>query len=214
MTASQLFRSIGAPDRIRGAKPGNNLRGINVPVAAGASFVDVTFPSHRTGEASFQSVATAMDSSSRLVPGVYYYNPTIVNELGETSATQEKRIEVTAGQRVDFAFYGIKDKYKNWRRRIYRGAASGIYDGYFELPLESSAPFADTGQPFTGKQTPPQGDLQAAAGEEPDAVYAIVAVPSWNAGSVWVTNKTKEGFRVNFSTAPDANATLDWILIR
>ncbi len=50
---------------------------------------------------------------------------------------------------------------------------------------------------------------------EPNALYTIFASLSYNGGAIWITNKATTGFTVNWVTAtPDANQTLDWLLIR
>lgn len=43
----------------------------------------------------------------------------------------------------------------------------------------------------------------------PDALYKVVASPSWNT-VVWVTGKTAQQFVANFSTPAPAGATIDW----
>jgi hypothetical protein len=48
---------------------------------------------------------------------------------------------------------------------------------------------------------------------EPDTNYGVVVTPQWNT-TVWVTNKTTTGFRINFGTAPTVASALDWFLFR
>lgn len=47
---------------------------------------------------------------------------------------------------------------------------------------------------------------------QPDSKYAVQCTPGWNT-NCFVTNKTKDGFTLNF-TAPVTDTTLDWMLIR
>jgi hypothetical protein len=41
--------------------------------------------------------------------------------------------------------------------------------------------------------------------------YRVVAMPTWNT-TVWISNRTTTGFRIDFGTAPTASATLYWTL--
>lgn len=47
--------------------------------------------------------------------------------------------------------------------------------------------------------------------EEDTNSYAIHVTPNWNT-VCWVTNKTVNGFTINFGTPPTTNRTLDWIM--
>jgi hypothetical protein len=48
---------------------------------------------------------------------------------------------------------------------------------------------------------------------EPDTSYGVVATPSWGT-TVWVTNRAKTGFTLNFGTGAPANALVDWLTFR
>ena len=43
------------------------------------------------------------------------------------------------------------------------------------------------------------------------AVYGVCVIPQWNT-TVWVTNKTNTGFRVNFGTPPLSDSYIDWFV--
>jgi len=43
------------------------------------------------------------------------------------------------------------------------------------------------------------------------AVYGVCVIPQWNT-TVWVTNKTNTGFRVNFGTPPSLDSYIDWFV--
>jgi hypothetical protein len=43
------------------------------------------------------------------------------------------------------------------------------------------------------------------------AVYGVCVIPQWNT-TVWVTDKTNTGFRVNFGTPPLSNSYIDWFI--
>jgi hypothetical protein len=50
--------------------------------------------------------------------------------------------------------------------------------------------------------------------DEFDTGYLAIVTPQWNT-SVWVTNKTTKGFRLNFGTgAPAGGSALDWATFR
>jgi hypothetical protein len=107
-----------------------------------------------------------------------------------------------------------------FRRRVYRSSTDpasngGVYDGYYDLTLNSNSPWTDTGAAFTGtKRVPPAVGTGSTSHIEPDGNYGIVVTPSWNASS-WITAKATTGFTINFSAAPGGGGgTVDWILIR
>jgi len=182
-----------------------------VIVPSGSSFVDIAFPNHTAGTAAIKAAMAVTDGNSSLPGKTYYYVGTIVNEVGETQAIGgvQKMIAVGAGQRVDITFFTVSGR--NWRRRLYRGTASGVYDGYFEMAIESYTTFHDSGQAFTARRA--GTSAEGARGIEPDAVYAVAVSPGWNT-TTWITSKSTGGFRVNFGTTPPAESTLDWIIIR
>lgn len=47
-----------------------------------------------------------------------------------------------------------------------------------------------------------------------DANFGVTCTPEWNAGSVWITGKTVNGFTINWATAPAAATNIGWQLIR
>ena len=46
-----------------------------------------------------------------------------------------------------------------------------------------------------------------------DDNYTILVEVSWNT-TVWITNKTGGGFRINFGTAAPSGATVRWVKVR
>jgi hypothetical protein len=48
---------------------------------------------------------------------------------------------------------------------------------------------------------------------EPDTNYGVIVTPQWNT-TVWISNKTTTGFRVNFSIAPSQASYIDWLVFR
>ncbi len=211
LTSTQFLRSIAAADQTRTPVPGYNLRGISIAVSAAATTATITFPNLSSGQAAINT-ATATGSGATLPNNTYYYIATLVNEIGETAATAEQTVTTTGTQQVDITFFGLPAAQKQWRRRIYRGTASGVYDGYFEMAVESSATFSDTGQAFSGEKSPPStGD---AVGTEADTNYAIVVTPAWDT-TVRVTAKGTGSFDLAFGTAaPGGGSTFDWMMMR
>jgi hypothetical protein len=45
----------------------------------------------------------------------------------------------------------------------------------------------------------------------PEAKYGVLVTPHWNT-TVWVTDKTGDGFKINFGTAPTADSHVDWLV--
>ncbi len=136
-----------------------------------------------------------------------------MTEHGECNAGSEKTVAVGgANNSVTCAFFGMTAD--GFKRRIYRGTQSGIYDGYYETALNSNANFVDVGGAFDGVKSPPSAGVDGTSMIEPDADYAVIVTPSWLT-TCRVTGKATTGFTVDFGTAtPDANQTFDWLIVR
>lgn len=187
-----------------------NLSGVAVPVTEAANTVAVTFPATLSGTQALINTATATTGGS-LAEGTYYYICAGINELGEITASpsNEKSVAITAPNNaatIDL-FTPIPTTY---RIRVYRGTASGVYDGYYEI---TSEPFTDTGAAFDGVKAPAASGTAALSAQEPDTNYGVIVTPSWGT-TAWVTSKATSGFTINFGTAAPAGATVDWILMR
>lgn len=208
-----VARSLSAVDYLNGMPLGRNMRGKAVPVGSGVTTLAVAFPVALGAGTAAINTATAQTGGGTLAPGTYFYIGSTVNEAGESAVTSEKTVTVTApNNQVAFTFFGGGTTPVS-KRRIYRGTATGVYDGFFETGVNASS-FTDTGQAFTGLKTPMQSGVDAETSmQEPDTNYAVIVTPAWNT-TVWVTNKATSGFTVNFGTAPGSNSTLDWFIVR
>lgn len=192
---------------------GKNVRGKNVVVPSAATTLAIAFQPSRTSGNAAINVAAATDGAGTLPEGTYYYIATLVTEAGETSATAEKTVVVTApNDTVDVSFFTPPGA-AGWKRRVYRGTATGVYDGYFETALNATT-FTDTNAAFTGVKSPPAGGGDGETSmQEPDANYAVLVTPAWET-SVWVTDKATTGFTIHFGTGPSGDSTLDWFMVR
>jgi hypothetical protein len=196
-----------------GMKRGRNVRGINYSVTAGASFLDVVFP---TTYATPGPPALTPASGGKLPNGAYCYACSRVNQLGETSPGIEASVILSGtNNAVSVSTSAAAPSQSGWKYRVYRGRTSGVYDGYYEMPLNVSGAFTDNGAPFTGTTSGKfPGIGGAPSGAEPDSRYSVTVEPQWDAGSTWISNKATTGFRINFHTPPPASSALDWHLIR
>lgn len=201
------IQSLSVVDYLRPMVIGKNLRGKAIPVAAGATSHTVQFTKqHSTGQAAINTIQGA--TGGTLQPGTYYYAAAAVTERGESGAMERSVVVSAPNNAVALSFYGMPAD--GFRRRIYRGTSPGIYDGYFDLPLNGNALFTDSGQVFSGFKSPSADDTTSMV--EPDQNYAVFPSLNWDGGS-WVTNKTTEQFTVNFAAAPPG-ATLDYFMVR
>jgi hypothetical protein len=207
-----VARSLSAVDQLDGVVMGKNLRGKAVPVSADATSKVVTFATQLRPEEAAIKAAAPSQGEGVLAPGTYFYIATFVNEVAETSAVGEKSVAVTPpNNQVNFSFYGSSRP--GAKRRIYRGTASGVYDGYFETDFNATS-FTDTGGPFTGTKSPMSPGFDAETSmQEPDANYAVIVTPAGNT-TVWVTDKATTEFTVHFGTAPHSDSAFDWFIVR
>jgi hypothetical protein len=207
---------ISQLDLVNGTVQAKNFRGKAVPVTAAATFKDIVFPPAWGSGSADINTATA-GTGGTLAAGTYYYRASLVTETGETGVNLERSATVdgVTTNAVDLLFYGVAPvSGGSFRRRVYRGTAPGVYDGYFDLPVNGGATWKDTGAAYTGLKRPIQSSsLAPLAGPEVDANYAIFASPAWNT-AYWITAKATTGFRINFATPPGADSSVDWLLVR
>jgi hypothetical protein len=203
---------LSAIDNLNPAVQGKNMRGKDIPVAQAAKSVHIAFTTaHTPGQAAISTAVAGMGRGT-LAPGTYYYIASAVSEHGESGAFGEKRVVVSAANnQVAISFFPMTAD--GFKRRIYRGETSGIYDGYFETALNSNATFTDTGAAFTALKSPPSAMVDETSMIEPDANYAVLVVPNWST-TCFVTNKATTGFTINFGTAAPPGATVDWLMVR
>lgn len=47
-----------------------------------------------------------------------------------------------------------------------------------------------------------------------DTNYSVLVTPEWNAGAVWISNKSTTGFQINWATNPTVTTALGYQLVR
>ena len=191
------------------------LGGAETPVNAATS-VDIVWSDPIAGSSvgfTGQVVTVVTDASSTLAANDYEYVTTVLTGQGETDIhdNADDTATVAAGERVDMSFNGSTVDASI--RRVYRRVVGqDKWDGYFEVAIGAS--FSDTGQAFDGSDAPPTAGMRPYTLVEDDNNYSVVANASWDT-SVFVTNKTANGFTLNFGTAaPTANEVVDWLIFR
>lgn len=207
-----VTQSVRGIDLLNAGLEGRNVRGKAVAVTQTATSVAIAFTgAHNSGQPIINTIAA--QAGGTLAAATYYYICTVVTAHGESGSQNEQSVVVGgANGTVHLTFFGFTAD--GWKRRVYKGTATGVYDGYFELPLNSSAAFDDTGQAFTGLKSPNgTGQDGETSMLEPDADYAVIVTPNWGTTS-WVTAKATTGFTINFGTAAPASATVDWFIVR
>jgi hypothetical protein len=209
----RAMQYLAQADYLNANVEGKNLRGKGIVVSSGATTKDITFTAggHTPGLAAINTAAAS--AGAGLADGTYYYAATAVTQHGECAAFNEKSVTLSAGNnQTTITFFGMTQD--GFKRRVYRGTATGVYDGYYELPLNQNSAFTDTGAAFDGRKSPPAAAIDDTDMREPDANYAIMVTPHWNAGAVWVTNKATTGFTINFQSGPSGDNTVDWFMVR
>jgi hypothetical protein len=208
------FQWLGKINYLNPNVEGKNLSGVGIAVPASAASLALLFTiGHSAGQVAINT-ATAAQIGGSLAAGTYYYLGTAVTVHGETAGTSEKVVRVAApNDSVNLTFFGTA--HDGLKRRVYRGTKPGVYDGYFELPLNSDAAFADKGSAFTARRSPPISGNDDTSMQEPDANYGVMVTPNWNT-TVWITRKATTGFTMNFGTAAprDGSGMVDWLIVR
>lgn len=209
-----MVQYLSAVSYLDGNVAGRNLRGKNIALGNGVTSKAVAFTgAHGPGASAINTLTAANTGGATLAAGTYFYLATSVTTHGESPGTAEQSATIAgADNSAVVSFFGMTAD--GFKRRIYRGTATGVYDGYFEHTLNSNANFTDIGQAFDGLKSPPTPGVDDTSMIEPDANYAVVLTPSWGT-TTFVTSKATTGFTANFGTAtPDALQTFDWVLVR
>lgn len=204
------LQSVQQVNHLEPSASGKNFCG-SAAVVEGATSIAVQFGgAFGGGYADIQAATPA--TGGTLAPGAYYYLASGVTRGGESRGSTERAVTVVApNNAVSIACYGTA--HPRYKRRIYRGTAPGVYDGYFELPEKVNA-FLDVGGPFTAAGViPPRAGVVDNSLDEPDDKYLVVATPSWSTG-VHVTGKAVTGFTLNFTTPAPAGARVDYMIAR
>ncbi|MGI0010478.1 MAG: glycosyl hydrolase family 28-related protein [Nitrosopumilaceae archaeon] len=208
-----VINSLAAMDHLNGMVLGKNIRGKGITLGSGITTKTITFTGngHTPGNAAINT-ATAVAGGS-LPNNTYFLVATAVTERGECNGTGEKTV-ITSGSNnsIDVTFFGMTAD--GFKRRIYLGTVSGVYNGYYETALNLNSTFNIANLTFTGRRTIPNAGIDGTSMIEPDANYAVIITPSWLT-TIRVTSKATTGFTVDFGTAtPDANQTVDYFIIR
>jgi hypothetical protein len=210
--------SLQQYDVLESKPTGRNLCDTNVAVANAATSVAIAFPPATSADnAQINDASSGVQSGGSLdVDETYYYIGTLVTRYGESGQNRSRMKNYTTSsgnQTIDIEFFGGRPA--GSMLRLYRGTDSTgtEFDGYWDL---SGTTFTDDGTvAFTqAAKSPAQENVSGTSGQEPDANYGVIVTPSWET-TVWITSKATSGFTVNFGTAaPDANQTVDWLLMR
>jgi hypothetical protein len=205
--------SLHGVDYLTPAKQGKNVRFINLAVSAGAATKAVTFSPGFSGGAIDFSSLTASNGAGTLPPATYYYLGTVTTPGGECRGLERSVVVSAPNDTVDLAIYGLVGA-TNYKLRIYRGTATGVYGGCYELPLNTGT-YTDTNASFDIVGALPPGDgVNDNSMQEPDANYAVLVTPSWLT-THRVTSKATTGFTVDFGTAaPGGGGTIDIMMVR
>jgi hypothetical protein len=210
--AAYLY-SLGARDFTRDFVAGRNLSRLGIAVPEGEDEITVNFQASVSGgSAGWNSIVAANTGGATLADGTYYYLSTYVTPAGEGGPSSESAGIVVAGADnsvviTGFASLADADDHPSLVRRIYRGTASGEYDGYFEV---APGNFTDIGQAFTktGVQPPDAGATNSCA--EPDTNYIPHISPHYNSGGWWITDRTTTSYHVHFANVgPGGGSTFD-----
>lgn len=85
--------------------------------------------------------------------------------------------------------------------------------GFVQLPGTGNATVHGLAEKVTGTLAVPTGQTKVVVRFTrllPGNSYQITAVPAFDAGTFWVSEKTAAGFTLNFKTPAPASATIDW----
>lgn len=213
---------IGKINMLAPMVEGQNLSGVNVSVANNVSSTTVTFINAVGGGAADISTLTATTGGS-LANGTYTYSSTVLTTAGESQCAGGHAITLSGSNNaVIVNLFGTSTPSIY---RIYRSNGTTdifgnlIYQGYYELPLNTHGPFTDTGAAFTGLQSPRASGGDVLTGmNEPDTNYGVNVNPSWVASgaSVAPADKATNGFTIRYSpnTPASGSLSLDWFLYR
>lgn len=184
---------------------GKNLRHKALAVPASAASLAVTFTGTGHGAGASDINTATATAGAGLADGTYFYRATAVTGHGESASLTEKSVTLGSGNnQTTVAFFGMTTD--GFKRRIYRGTASGVYDGYYETALNSNASFVDTGAALDGKRSPPVSGVDDTAMVEPDTAYEVFVTTNWNT-TWWITAKATTGYTVNFGTSAPSDGS-------
>lgn len=220
----QALRGLYAKDSLNNRGLPANFTGF-VTVPSGSTSVVVNFPPSSNGNSG--GVQTVPSAGGSLASGTYFYKSSFVTARGESASTIETSVTLTGSNHTVTAFWVGPDPSSDgsiFRVRIYRGTTTGVYDGFWDLPLKSvvGSPgyktIVDDGTvAFTGVATAPipaSGDWTGAA--EPDTNYRVMVESAWSTARPYVLNsdKTTSGFTIHFENAPGSDTVVGWMLYR
>jgi hypothetical protein len=205
-------QSLLGVDHLSPPVAGKNLRFIAYPVGAGLSTVTVTFsPGFTGGQVDF-STLTASNGAGTLPPATYYYLCSVITPGGECPGIERSVVVSAPNDTVNIVTFGLSGA-TTYKRRIYRGIASGAYDGYYELALNTDS-YTDTNAAFTVTGVAPPSSGNNNSMQEPDTAYGVVVTPNWLTDDR-VTSKATTGFTVDFGTAaPGGGGAIDIVIVR
>jgi hypothetical protein len=227
-----------------GTTKGNNLRGVNVVLPAGATSFTVTFPTV-AAIGTFQTTPTATSgvSAGSLTPSTTYYyrigaktrfaGPATWQSATGTTSPTGTAMALSIRSQVDHANERWIDSFTVLRGTVNGGPYTHRYDVTpiiaFPALRPSLSGWGDLGtqlnQPTDGWGYATSYPVQVGSwmavnetGYEPDTNYGVQITTNWQT-QPWVTNKTQAGFTVNFPTgaqaAPlDGTGRFDWFLVR
>lgn len=208
-----FLQGISKVNRVKPAAAAQNLCDVNIPVANGGTSVDIAFAVAPV-EADILCGAVASSGGS-LTAGTYVYWVSVVTPKGEFSAqaNRAQSVVVADNQKVTVTMTNSSPPVGT-ERRVWKGTSWSAPLGYWDIGTAGS--FEDTGQAYdnTLNIIKPLELYNPGSSQEPDANYGVIVTPSWET-TTWITSKATSGFTINFGTAaPDANQTVDWILMR
>ncbi len=193
---------------------GRNLGQRDVAVGAGLSTKAVAFTVDHNTFANCEINGASATTGGSLAGTTYYLLGAVATAHGVVAGTSEKTVVVGGSNNAIAVSFQSSSAADGFRRRIYVGTTSGVYDGYFERPLNSDASYTVINTTYTAKGGAPASGIDVTSMIEPDANYAVSITPSWLT-TCRVTNKATTGFTVDFGTvAPGGGGTFDWLLAR
>ncbi len=208
------FDWLGQIDYLNPMVEGRNIGRRGVAVGAGLSTKAVAFTVDHNTFANCELNGANPATGGALSAGTYYLLGAVATPHGMVAGTSEKTVTLSGANNAILASFQISSAADGFRRRIYVGRASGVYDGYFEQPLNSDASYTVINTTYTAKGGAPASGIDVTSMQEPDANYAVLITPSWLT-TCRVTSKATTGFTVDFGTvAPGGGGTFDWMLVR
>lgn len=205
--------SIAALDCRQDAQIGKNVGEKNVPITLAATTQAIAFNAGYVNADGNINTVTAV-AGGTLPAATYYLLGTVINKMGETGMiVAAEKTGTTAAGNLTLAVTFTATPAAGFRRRVYIGRASGVYDGFVEGAIDSNATLNITSNTYTGI-SPLDTVNYAVSMAEPDAAYAVNFKFNFDAGSQWWTVKAVGGFTLNWTNGAPANAMVDWEIRR